>query len=137
MLGGLDRPAPTPPAQTLNNIPGRAPKDSINIQDRLDRIDLSPAAIVDEGTIIDATQARINKGETGLAETVRQRLSDPISHLQKNMNTDAALASDVKQFVSDFSERVSSTPIAAPALRAVYSSPDGRAYLLCAAAISS
>ena len=137
MLGGLDRPAPTPPAQTLNTIPGRAPKDSINIQDRLDRIDLSPAAIVDEGTIIDATQARINNGETGLAETVRQRLSDPISHLQKNMNTDAALASDVKQFVSDFSERVSSTPIAAPALRAVYSSPDGRAYLLCAAAISS
>jgi len=136
MLGGLDRPDSTPAAQAPNDT-GRAPKDSINIQDRLDRIDLSPAAIVDEGTIIDATQARINAGETGLADTVRQRLTDPISHLRANMNQDSSLASDVRQFVSDFSERVSTTPITAPALRAVYSSPDGRAYLLCAASLSS
>jgi len=142
MLGGLERPdaepetvSPEPRKETQAPIASSAPKDSINILERLDAIQLSPAAIVDDGTIIDATQARINRGEAGLAEVVAARLSDPIAHLQSKMNEDAGLASNVAQFASDFAERVGATPPTAPALRTVFGSPNGRAYLLCAGAL--
>ncbi len=143
MLGGLERPDAEPETvspETKKEInplspTAAAPKDSINILERLDAIQLSPAAIVDDGTIIDATQARINRGEAGLADAVAARLSDPILHLQTKMNEDAGLSSDVAQFTSDFAERVGATPPTAPALRTVFGSPNGRAYLLCAGAL--
>jgi len=129
MLGGLERPGVDTQTQR------QAPKDSINILEHLENIQLSPAAIIDEGTIIDATQARINSGETGLVDIVSRKLADPISHLQHNMARDANLAANVAQFTSDFAERIGTTPPTAPALRTVFGSPNGRAYLLCLGAI--
>lgn len=137
MLGGLERPddeaetAPQPLAQTEP-----VQLASVDIMSRLTAIQLTPAAIVDDGTIIDATQARINSGESGLAELVANKLVDPVAHLREKMDEDARLASDVSKFADEFSKQVGATPPTAPALRAVFSSPKGRAYLLCAAALT-
>ena len=129
MLGGLERP------NTDSKALRQAPKDSINIQQSLENIQLSPSAIIDEGTIIDATQARINSGESGLVDLLANKLVDPIAHLHDMMRKDAKLTSEVKQFTSDFGERIGTTPPTAPALRTVFGSPDGRAYLLCLGAL--
>ncbi len=140
MLGGLERPdldkeppgiEPLTSAPTLDkNLP------KVDIGNLLSAIQLSPSAFVDEGTVIDATQARINNGEAGIAFAVTKQLPDAVAHLREHIATDAGLAESVKRFHSDFSKTMGNTPPSAPALRAALGSPDGRAYLLCTAALN-
>jgi len=60
MLGTLERPDTDMPAFHGQS---ETPSREINAVALLSDLKLSPAAIVDEGTVIDATQARINGGE--------------------------------------------------------------------------
>lgn len=135
MLGTLERPdneadIDIPPiaidASPTRNIDGAA---------LLTAIQLSPEAIVDEGTVIDATQARINGGETGMTSIVVDKLPEAVAHLKDSLVQDAALQSDLRSFTRDFSKIIGNTPPTAPALRAAFGSAEGRAYLLCAAAL--
>lgn len=132
MLGGLE--PPDADVETDNLV---KPSYTFDIVGALNAIQLSPAAIVDDGAIIDATQARINGGEAGLAKKVADKLADPAAHLSSKMQQDPELAQNIEHFTEDFARKVGSTPPSAPALRAVFSSPKGRAYLLCAAALKT
>jgi len=134
MLGTLDRPD-TNTGQTVAAAEDVASNQSSSIINTLSSIQLSPSAIVDEGTVIDATQARINDGEAGLINTVSSKLPDAVTHLRNKLADDPALAAELQSFSAGFAQMVGNTPPTAPALRAAFSSPDGRAYLLCAAAL--
>lgn len=143
MLGGLERPdlssdpvqAPLSAPQQ-SSIPKRAePSKTIDISTRLSAIQLSPSAFIDEGLVVDATQARINTGETGLAATVVKQLPEAVAHLRSCMSADTELSADIEQFYANFSMTMGNTPPSAPALRAALGSPNGRAYLLCTAAL--
>ncbi len=134
MLGGLEKPGSVPGAANLTS-PQTADSTSINIVERLNALKLSPSAFVDEGTVIDATQARINAGAAGLASVVVERLPDAVAHLKGHMSVNMSLANEVKHFADSFATTIASTPPTAPALRAALGSPDGRAYLLCEAAL--
>lgn len=136
MLGTLERPDAaadvTPPSGSLGNE-AIAPRDIDGVA-LLTALQLSPSAIVDEGTVVDATQARINKGEPGLTLVVMEKLPEAVAHLKENLEADTVLKSDLRAFTVDFAKMIGNTPPTAPALRAAFGSPEGRAYLLCAAA---
>ncbi len=134
MLGGLDRPdEKASPEGLRNSIPITPP--SIDGVEILTALKLSPSAIVDEGTVIDATQARINDGEAGLVATVAKKLPEAVNHLRDKLASDLTLIGNLKTFSDDFADMIGNTPPTAPALRAALGSPEGRAYLLCAAAL--
>lgn len=141
MLGTLELPD-GPTDQTTPGVSLAAPSliaDAIPSRDvdgvaLLTALKLSPSAIVDEGTVIDATQARINSGEPGLTSVVKDKLPEAVAHLKQNMAADTALKADLHAFTVEFSKMIGNTPPTAPALRAAFGSPEGRAYLLCAAA---
>ena len=126
MLGNLERPDGNAPSATQGGV---------NAVALLTGIKLSPSAIVDEGTVVDATQARVNKGEPGLASAVTEKLPEAVTHLKESLNRDPNLKANLLTFTSNFSNMLSNTPPTAPALRAALGSPEGRAYLLCAAAL--
>ncbi len=131
MLGALDRPdTDLPPMENQIERPTR----EVNAVTLLSDLKLSPAAIVDEGTVIDATQARINGGERKLTSVVTKRLPEAVAHLKGTLDNDMGLKSDLRDFTINFSKMIGNTPPTAPALRAALGSPEGRAYLLCAAA---
>ncbi|GGX59117.1 hypothetical protein GCM10011309_05840 [Litorimonas cladophorae] len=139
MLGGLERPdleierVSSQPLSPKNIADVDLP--SVDIVSLLSTIKLSPSAFVDEGMVVDATQARINSGEAGIAAAVTKQLPDAVAHLRQHIFSDEQLAEDVKRFHSAFSKTIGNTPPSAPALRAALGSPDGRAYLLCTAAL--
>lgn len=148
MLGSLERPDATPsstPAASLAetpltppaplNSPLAAPPESVDGAALLTRIQLSPSAIVDEGTVIEATQARIKSGEIGLISAVSNKLPEAVVHLRERMAHNQGLASDLQSFSTAFGNMIGNTPPTAPALRAALGSPDGRAYLLAVAAL--
>lgn len=148
MLGTLERPVLNQSAGSdiLSNsgdgpVPTQSALDAVPLEPRkvdgaalLTALQLSPAAIVDEGTVVDATQARINSGEPGLTSVVTENLPEAVTHLKDNMAADATLKADLLAFTTEFSKIIGNTPPTAPALRAAFGSPEGRAYLLCAAA---
>ena len=126
MLGTLERPDGNALAATQGGV---------NAVALLTTIKLSPSAIVDEGTVVDATQARVNKGEPGLTSAVTEKIPEAVTHLRDSLSRDPNLKADLLSFTSSFSNMLSNTPPTAPALRAALGSPEGRAYLLCAAAL--
>ena len=134
MLGTLDRPDPKPTLSPASDstIGAHRVVDGVEL---LKKLKLSPAAIVDEGTVIDATQARINSGEAGLTSVVSKNLPEAVSHLKANLAADPILKTNLTTFTNNFAETIGNTPPTAPALRAAFGSPEGRAYLICAAAL--
>ena len=131
MLGTLERPddnlgRTAPPLGEIDR--------KVNAVALLTGLQLSPAAIVDEGTVVDATQGQINKGEPGLTAAVVLKLPEAVSHLKDSLNRDVALKANLRSFTLGFAKTLSHTTQTAPALRAALGSPEGRAYLLCAAA---
>ena len=135
MLGTLDRPDANLTAATGLVGAAAATTAGINGVAILTKLQLSPSAIVDEGTVIDATQARINNGESGLVTTVTTKLPDAVSHLKNEIAGNPQLENELKSFSAEFAQMIGNTPPTAPALRAALGSPDGRAYLLAAAAL--
>jgi len=87
MLGTLERPDTDLPQ---NNVQTNSPTREINAVALLSNLKLSPAAIVDEGTVIDATQAN-------------------------TMNNDMGLKTDLRDFTANFSKMIGNTPPTAPA----------------------
>jgi len=143
MLGSLDRPDPSQtstaslaPALGAAAFTPNAP-EKVDAVEILSMLQLSPSAIVDEGTVIDATQARINAGEAGLVKAVSGRLPEAISHLRDKMAGNPQLAANLKRYCNDFSNQIGNTPPTAPSLRAALGSPDGRAYLLAVTALKA
>ena len=130
MLGTLERPDGN--AQLGSSASTRPQVNAVAL---LTGLKLSPSAIVDEGTVIDATQARINMGEPGLTSLVVEKLPEAVTHLKHNMHDNPDLKAELLSFTSDFSNMLSNSQSTAPALRTALGSPEGRAYLLCAAAL--
>lgn len=141
MLGTLDRPdAGSNSAPGLRGPHSAAPlgkPETVDAVAILTMLQLSPSAVVDEGTVIDATQARITAGESGLVATVAEKLPDSISHLRGKIAGNPQLAGNLKRFCDDFAKMLGNTPPTAPALRAALGSPEGRAYLIAVTALKA
>jgi len=77
----------------------------------------------------------VSGGDGALASMVNRKLPEAVNHLREKMASDTKLTADLMRFNTQFSRMISITPPTAPALRASLGSPDGRAYLLIAAAL--
>ena len=131
MLGGLDRPDDVQPtAQPLREISNQRMMAS------LANLGLTPAAIVDDGCIIEAANTRKTKGAFAMSQTVALRLGDPIRHLNRAMEENPALKTDARAYVAQFKARISAIENDREAIRTKLESDAGRAFLLCDAALN-
>lgn len=99
------------------------------------RNDLAPSAIVDEGTIIEASKAHVASGQSGLSGTVERRLSQAIAHFRDCLRADPEAAANIPNFVARYDAELTRNPKNSAELRALFGAADGRAYLICAAGL--
>ncbi|MEP1231148.1 MAG: hypothetical protein ABJG88_10770 [Litorimonas sp.] len=132
MLGGLDR-----PDHTQNTAaPLTAPPLGETVVNRLTSMQLSPAALVDEGTVIEAAKARLKTGPASMLSIVETRLPSPIAHLRSELAQDNDFQNTAKSFVTQYGQIIAQVSPQDNILRGKLGTSEGRAYLICAAALS-
>lgn len=113
--------------------PASSDKNVISV---LSNLGLSPAAIVDEGCIVEAVDTRINRGPYAMSEVTAKRLLEPVKHLQTNMAQQEGLKENLTQFARNFHIGLTHLENDREALRRRLESDAGRAFLLCDAALN-
>ncbi len=98
---------------------------------------LSPNAIIDDGTILSAIDARIDKGTKQMSITVINRIGEPIHHFDKLINTNEDLKAHAVNFAVKFHHSLSTISENALAMRQKFESEDGRLFLMCDAALNN
>ena len=96
---------------------------------------LSPAAVVEAGTIIEAVNMRVAQGPDAMRKTVAMRLSEPVRHLQGVFSGDPDLRIKAEQFATRFYQVIASQDGDREAIRTKLETDAGRAFLLCDAAL--
>ncbi|GHA82507.1 hypothetical protein GCM10009069_02090 [Algimonas arctica] len=130
----VDRPGPGVP---LRAPPPRAPEpEGSDVVARLCEVKLAPSAMVDDGTISEAEAARQSGGEAAQSEAVFARLNSPIIHLRGVLSADLEFRLRAEGFRRSYNSYLSDITESSR-LRAELASANGRAYLLCAAALSA
>ena len=119
---------------TASNRHAVSDEDIIN---KLTGLGLTPAAIVDDGCIIEASNLRKVKGATAMSEAVAKRLSEPVRHLFMALETNADLKSDIRAFTAQFDARLAPIENDREGIRTRLESDSGRAYLICDAALNA
>lgn len=156
MLGSIDpitdqesTPSNVPPPKPApaierpgRGVPLRAPSARVpqpegsDVVARLCEVKLAPSAVVDNGTISEAEAARHNGGEIAQSEAVFARLNAPVIHLRGVLSADLEFRLRAEGFRRSYNSYLSD--MADPSrLRSELASANGRAYLLCAAALSA
>ncbi|WP_418152877.1 hypothetical protein AB8615_05015 [Litorimonas sp. RW-G-Af-16] len=152
MLGGLERPDPDPNSeQSASDIvkplfgeplsaPEPAPAEpAVNGGDivaTLCQLQLAPSAIVDDGTIIEASNAFVNHGVEAMQANVAKRLQSPAEHLRHELRANPSMLQAFQDFTSQYADKLSDLPPLPANLRAELGTAHGRAFLICAAAFS-
>lgn len=134
----IDRPGPGVPLRAPDlRAAARAPQpEGSDVVARLCEVKLAPSAVVDDGTIDEAASARLSGGETAQSRTVFTRLNSPVIHLRGVLSADLEFRLRAEGFRRSYHSYLSDMNDASR-LRAELASANGRAYLLCAAALSA
>ncbi len=148
MLGGIDADTDSasvdsvvrPPAGVpLSDVPVVPPApqlpDGSDVVARLCEVQLAPSAVVDEGTIMEASRARLQGGERAQSDVVTARLRDPVSHLRGVLAADLEFKLRAESFSRSFSGSLAGQDESE--LRAQLGTASGRAFLLCQSALKS
>ena len=135
MLGGIERPDETSAIDALTAPTPREVSDSRMIAS-LAALGLTPAAVVDDGCIIEAANTRKAKDAAAMSHSVARRLGDPVRHLHRAMEENPALKTDAEAFVAEYQARMNVIDTDREAIRASLESDGGRAFLLCDAALN-
>lgn len=157
MLGSLDvAPSDIDPSRTKSHaapaierpgpgVPLRAPEpprpidpapQGSDVVARLCEVELAPSAILNETIITHAEQARREGGESRQNETVFASLNAPVIHLRGVLSADLEFRLRAESFRRHYDSWLSTVTDPNHA-KAELSSAVGRAYLLCAAALSA
>ncbi|MGJ8562245.1 MAG: hypothetical protein ACSHXY_01725 [Alphaproteobacteria bacterium] len=103
---------------------------------RLASIGLAPAAIVDDGCIIEAVNTRISKGPLAMSDVITHRLEDPVRHLFGKTVEEPELKTQLTAFARRFHHSLEPIEKDREAIRSRFESDAGRAFLLCDAALN-
>ena len=139
MLGGLDRPDDI--VRQDDGFMPLTPAQPREISDQrmlasLAALGLTPAAVVDDGCIIEAANTRKTKGAIAMSQAVARRMGDPVRHLHRAMEENPALKTDARAYTAQFDARMAAIENDREAIRTKLESDAGRAYLLCDAALN-
>ena len=134
MLGGLDRPPAETKEKTYETQPAQREVSDTRMIASLSALGLSPAAIIDDGCIIEATNVFKTKGAMAMSRSVARRMGEPVRHLHRSMEESPALKTDVRAYVMQFKARLGPIENDREAIRTRLESEPGRAFLLCDAA---
>jgi len=102
----------------------------------LTALGLSPAAVIDDGCIIEAANTRKAKGAMAMSQAVAKRMGEPVRHLHRAMEENPALKTDGRAYVAQFQARINAIETDREAIRTKLESDAGRAFLLCDAALN-
>jgi len=116
--------------------PSPPPTDDEILLADLNQLGLSANAVVDEGCIIEATNARVATGHEAMSRVVATRLKNPVEHLVKSLAVDDALSDKAIIFATRFDRTIELLAGNREAIRTRLESEKGRAYLLCDAALN-
>ena len=108
-----------------------------DISQQLETLGIGANLVVDEGCIIEATNARVSKGHLAMSRVVVMRLKGPVSHLTKAISLDEKLSDDIIAFATEFNAGLTHLSGNREAIRKRLETEAGRAYLLCDAALNS
>ena len=136
MLGGLDRPAAENSTAAYETQHRQRDVSDARMIASLSALGLAPAAIVDDGCIIEATNVFKTKGAMAMSSSVARRLGDPARHLHRAMEENPALKTDVRAYVLQFKARLGPIENDREAIRTRLETEPGRAFLLCDAALN-
>lgn len=130
----VERPGPGVP---LQRPAMRAPQpEGSDVVARLCEVKLAPSAVVDDRTISNATTARQKDGEQAQSDAVFARLNSPVIHLRGVLSADLEFRLRAEGFRRSYNGYLSDITDSSH-LQAELASANGRAYLLCAAALSA
>ncbi len=101
----------------------------------LSGLGLSPGAVVEAGTIIEAVNMRVTKGPDAMRKTVAMRMGEPVRHLQGVFSEDPAMRASAEKFASRYYQVISAAAGDREAIRTQLETDAGRAFLLCDAAL--
>lgn len=134
----VERPGPGVPLRTpISRATVRAPQpEGSDVVARLCEVKLAPSTVVDDVTIAEATSARQSGGEAAQSRSVFTRLNSPVIHLRGVLSADLEFRLRAEGFRRSYHSYLSEMNDASR-LRAELASANGRAYLLCAAALSA
>ena len=139
MLGGLERPDDISRQDDgfmpLSQEKPREVSDQRMLAS-LAALGLTPAAVVDDGCIIEAANTRKAKGAIAMSQAVARRMGDPVRHLHRAMEENPALKTDARAYTAQFQARMSAIESDREAIRTKLESDAGRAFLLCDAALN-
>ncbi|MEP3892248.1 MAG: hypothetical protein ABJN69_17445 [Hellea sp.] len=139
MLGGLDRPDDI--VRQDDGFMPLSPAQPREVSDQrmlasLAALGLTPAAVVDDGCIIEAANTRKTKGSIAMSQAVARRMGDPVRHLHRAIEENPALKTDARTYTAQFQARMMAIENDREAIRTKFESDAGRAYLLCDAALN-
>ena len=152
MLGGIE-PVDTPtaaqseaPAKSVVRPPAGVPltapppapalPDGSDVVARLCEVGLAPSALVDDALVAEAAQARIAGGGAAVTGPVLARLHDPVQQLRGVLSADLEFRLKAQAFVRSMATTLD-TRRRDGELQATLGTASGRAFLLCAAALSA
>ena len=102
----------------------------------LTEMGLSPNVIVDDGCVIEAANNRASQGHEAMSRSVINRLNVPVKHFAATLASDPDLSKRTIEFASEFDLKVENLANDREAIRTRLESENGRAYLICDAALN-
>ena len=112
------------------------PPNPNDIIEALGQLGLAPNAVVDDGCIIEAANSRTSAGHEAMSRAVTHRLKGPVEHLVKALTVDRQLSQTAIEFASEFDKSIETISGNREAIRTRLEDEQGRAYLLCDAALN-
>ncbi len=104
---------------------------------RLAELGLAPGAVITDGCIQEAVDIRIQSGANSMSRVVANRVGDPIDHLKSSLSESPELAQQMSQFAARFHTSLQDAEGDAENLRNRFAKDDGRAFLICDAALNT
>lgn len=133
LLGSINK-GDMAPAPGSTDKPKLALTDEAIIES-LSTIGLSPMAVVDEGCIIEAVNARKAKGAAHMRAIIETRLPGPIGHLKAKMAADLEFKQQIESFAQRYYQTLIDIEANREAMRERLESEAGRAFMLADAAL--
>ena len=127
---------PEPNKNINKSIPSHHRVNKAKVLAELAVINLSPSAIVNDGCIIDATQYFKDNRQAELHLLIRERLGEPVRHLESAMQNDSNLSSLIQKFNFEMAQSFKSYGDDMTLIKNELETDLGRAFLLCRGVLS-